>query len=301
MSGRATSRRSPRTDCASSRPTCPASAARDNPADHSLGYRRRFVPAFMEALEHRSRGAHRPFAGGAHRGRARLAEPAAHHRSCRARTGSLLPPLGKMRRPPTARKARVPSRRSTMPAGCWQANLYNSKLVTEEAVQLRHRMSIGKNFSAFLARQADEGRRRQRRRSARGSAWRRCPVPLLMLYGEHDRGQAARRAVRAKQLNPQLDIRLLPRCGAPRSVGRRRRFRRDCGAIPRRRLARERAHQHVAAERHQADEEPAHEWAAGSRRRRRCRHTCRRAPVASAERNRPRARSCSGRAAAARS
>jgi pimeloyl-ACP methyl ester carboxylesterase len=37
-------------------------------------------------------------------------------------------------------------------------------------------------------------------------------VPLLLLYGEQDRGQAARRAALAKELHPQLDLRLLPRC-----------------------------------------------------------------------------------------
>ena len=31
-----------------------------------------------------------------------------------------------------------------------------------------------------------------------------------MLYGEHDRGEAARRVARAQELYPQLDVRLLP-------------------------------------------------------------------------------------------
>jgi pimeloyl-ACP methyl ester carboxylesterase len=33
-----------------------------------------------------------------------------------------------------------------------------------------------------------------------------------MLYGEHDRGDAARRAARMKARYPLLDLRVLPRC-----------------------------------------------------------------------------------------
>jgi len=40
----------------------------------------------------------------------------------------------------------------------------------------------------------------------------KCPVPLLMLYGENDRAQAAQRAAKAKELNPALNLQLLPRC-----------------------------------------------------------------------------------------
>ena len=69
-------------------------------------------------------------------------------------------------------------------------------------------MSVGKNFQAFVARQQAKG-------GGKGGEplWQRlaqCPVPLLMLYGEHDRGDAARRVARAKELYPQLDVRLLP-------------------------------------------------------------------------------------------
>jgi len=71
-------------------------------------------------------------------------------------------------------------------------------------------MSTGKNFQAFLARKQSKGG------GGKGGEplWQRvahCPVPLLMLYGEHDRAQAARRVAKAKEMYPQLDVRLLPR------------------------------------------------------------------------------------------
>ena len=71
-------------------------------------------------------------------------------------------------------------------------------------------MSIGKNYEAFVARkQAKGGRAKGAEPLSQRLA--QCPVPLLMLYGEHDRGEAARRVARAKVLYPQLDVRLLPR------------------------------------------------------------------------------------------
>jgi pimeloyl-ACP methyl ester carboxylesterase len=77
-------------------------------------------------------------------------------------------------------------------------------------VALRHRMSTGKNYEAFLARKQAKGG------GGKGGEplWQRlaqCSAPLLMLYGEHDRGDAEHRVVRAKQRYPALDIRLLPR------------------------------------------------------------------------------------------
>ncbi len=70
-------------------------------------------------------------------------------------------------------------------------------------------MSVGKNLQAFLARKGAKG-------GGKGeSPWERvarCPVPLLMLYGENDRADVARRARKAKELNPTLNLQLLPRC-----------------------------------------------------------------------------------------
>jgi 2-hydroxy-6-oxonona-2,4-dienedioate hydrolase/4,5:9,10-diseco-3-hydroxy-5,9,17-trioxoandrosta-1(10),2-diene-4-oate hydrolase len=125
-------------------------------------------------------------------------------------TGSLLPPLGDK---PEAEGEEGAAHEPTL--GDTRAllanNLYNRELMTPEEIDLRHRMSVGKNFQAFLARKALKGKG-----GGKGDPpWQRvakCPVPLLMLYGENDRAQAAERAKRAKELNPQLNIRVLPRC-----------------------------------------------------------------------------------------
>jgi pimeloyl-ACP methyl ester carboxylesterase len=123
-------------------------------------------------------------------------------------TGSLLPPLeGGAAAEGDEGTAAEPTLEQTR--ALLEANLYNKPLATDETVGLRHRMSVGKNFQAFLARQRAKG-------GGQGGEplWQRlaqCPVPLLLLYGEHDRGDAPRRAARAQELYPQLDLRVLPR------------------------------------------------------------------------------------------
>jgi pimeloyl-ACP methyl ester carboxylesterase len=189
-------------------PDLPGFGHTDNPADHSLGYRERFVTLLMDALELERAS----LVGHSQAGRIALAF--AFDRRPRVDkvvvlgTGSLLPPLEGgaaaegdegMTAEPTLAETRA----------LLEDNLYDKARATDEAVAQRHRMSVGKNFQAFVARRQAKGAGR-----AGVPLWQRlaeCPVPLLLLYGEHDRGDAARRAARAKALHPQLDLRLLPR------------------------------------------------------------------------------------------
>ena len=188
-------------------PDLPGFGHTDNPADHSLAYRRRFVTLLMDALE-LERAA---LVGHSQAGRIALelafGEPQRVAKVVVLATGSLLPPregaaAGEGDEGTTVEPTLAETR------ALLESNLYNKALATDEAVALRHRMSVGKNFQAFLARQQTKGGGK-----AGEPLWQRLaqsPVPLLMLYGEHDRGDAARRAARAKELYPQLDLRLLP-------------------------------------------------------------------------------------------
>ena len=194
-------------------PDLPGFGGSDNPQDHSVGYRRRFVPAFMDAL-----GIRRAALVG-HSQSGRVAVELAFGDAQRVAkvvvlgTGSLLPPLpgdssaaadgedGALSEPTLDESRRL-----------LESNLYHRDLATAEAVALRHRMSLGKNFEAFAARKQPRGAKVEKGGEAPWQRLARCPVPLLLLYGEQDRGQAARRAALAKELNPQLDLRVLPRC-----------------------------------------------------------------------------------------
>jgi pimeloyl-ACP methyl ester carboxylesterase len=191
-------------------PDLPGFGGTDNPSDHSVAYRRRFIFAFMDALEI-PRAA---LVGHSQAGRVALdlacSTPDRVARVVVLATGSLLPPLvEKAEAEGEEGAAHEPTLGDTR--ALLEGNLYNRALITPDELDLRHRMSVGKNFHAFLARQAAKGKGGGKS----DSPWQRvakCPVPLLMLYGENDRGQAAERARRAKELNPALNLQLLPKC-----------------------------------------------------------------------------------------
>jgi pimeloyl-ACP methyl ester carboxylesterase len=190
-------------------PDLPGFGGTDNPADHSVAYRRRFIPLFMDALKI-ERAA---LVGHSQSGRVALdlalSDPQRVTKLVILGTGSLLPPLAeKSEAEGEEGGAAEPTLEETR--ALLEGNLYNRSLITPDELELRHRMSVGKNFQAFLARQAAKGK------GGKGAApWQRvakCPVPLLMLYGENDRGEAAARARKAQELDPQLRLEVLPRC-----------------------------------------------------------------------------------------
>jgi pimeloyl-ACP methyl ester carboxylesterase len=195
-------------------PDLPGFGGTDNPPDHSVGYRRRFVPSFMDALGI----ARAALVGHSQSGRIAL-DLAFGHPERIAKvvvlgTGSLLPPLRESEERAgegdegTTHEPTLSETRALL-----ENNLYDRALLTAEVLELRHRMSLGKNFSAFLSRKAGG---KEKPEKVGEPPWQRvakCPVPLLLLYGGEDRGQAARRAARAKELHPQLDLRVIPRCG----------------------------------------------------------------------------------------
>jgi 2-hydroxy-6-oxo-octa-2,4-dienoate hydrolase len=195
-------------------PDLPGFGGTDNPPDHSVAYRKRFVLAFMDALDIQRAA----LVGHSQAGRVALdlaiSEPQRVTRLVVLATGSLLPPLAEKAggdgeegsaAEPTLEDTRV----------LLEGNLYNRALITPDELELRHRMSVGKNYSAFLARKAAKGQGGKGSKGGADAPWQRvakCPVPLLMLYGENDRAQAAQRAAKAKKLSPALNVVLLPRC-----------------------------------------------------------------------------------------
>ncbi len=194
-------------------PDLPGFGGSDNPQDHSVGYRRRFVPAFMDALDIPRAS----LVGHSQSGRVAVdlafEAPQRIAKVVVLGTGSLLPPLPGNSGPPaegeegaTSEPTLDESRRLL------ESSLYDRHLATQDAVALRHRMSLGKNFESFAARRLSRGAKADKGGEAPWQRLARCPVPLLLLYGENDRGEAARRAALARELSPHLDLRLLPRC-----------------------------------------------------------------------------------------
>lgn len=194
-------------------PDLPGFGGTDNPPDHSVGYRRRFVPAFMDALDLPRAS----LVGHSQSGRVAVdlafGEPQRVSKVVVLGTGSLLPPLpGNSEPAAEGEEGSLSEPTLDESRRLLESNLHHRHLATQEAVALRHRMSLGKNFEAFAARKGSRGGKTDKGGEAPWQRLARCPVPLLLLYGEQDRGEAARRSALAKELNPELDLRLLPRC-----------------------------------------------------------------------------------------
>jgi len=189
----------------------PGFGATDNPTDYSVAYRRRFILRFMDAL-----GIKKASLVG-HSQAGNMAVGLAFDHTDRISkvvvlaTGSILPPLAEGGKGGAGEGDEGGSSEPTLgeTRKLLEANLFNHALITPEALEKRHRMSIGKNFQAFL----------ERSKAPRGGGskesvpvWERLhqlPVPLLMIYGKQDRGNAAARAAALKQRFPTLNIHLV--------------------------------------------------------------------------------------------
>jgi pimeloyl-ACP methyl ester carboxylesterase len=191
----------------------PGFGASDNPDDPSVDFRTLFVPAFVDAL--RLERVH--LIGHSQSGRIpvslALTRPECVSRIVVVGTGSLLPPLPGASKADagegeegTATEPMLEETRSVL-----EESLFNHALITPAVLQLRHRMSIGKNFQAFLARR--QSRTGEKKKDSQ-PLWQRLtevPVAMRLIYGKQDRA-AAQRAALAKRLHPALDLHLIDRC-----------------------------------------------------------------------------------------
>lgn len=193
----------------------------DNPADHSGGYRRKFIPKFMDALGLRKAALVAHSQAGGTAVQLALADPSRYSHVVVLGTGSLLPPLGakggetkeaaaqqRLERRMAASEPTIADTRKLL-----EANLFHHELITEEELQLRHARSIGKNFESFVARQEAEDAAPAK--ALAKPLWERLAdlkVPLLMIYGRNDRANAAERAALFKEMRPQLDIHIVDGC-----------------------------------------------------------------------------------------
>jgi pimeloyl-ACP methyl ester carboxylesterase len=187
----------------------------DDPAEWHVGFRTSFILRFMNAL-----GLQRACLVGHSQAGAMAVSLALSHPEHVSRvvvlgTGSLLPPLeGQPRTAPGAaegdRQAEptIDETRAEL-----EANVYDRTLIADTDVAIRHRMSTGKNFRAFLARN-----RAGEKTPGGGSAvplWQRLvevTQPLMLIYGREDRAQAGARAKVLAQRFPSLDLHILDNC-----------------------------------------------------------------------------------------
>jgi pimeloyl-ACP methyl ester carboxylesterase len=187
----------------------------DNPNDYSVAYRRRFIMKFIDAL-----GIQRAALVG-HSQAGNMAVGLAFEHPDRISkvmilgTGSLLPPLPQGQKAQGTREgeegtAKEPTLEESR--ALLEHNLFNHSLITPEILEQRQRMSVGKNFQAFLERgkTAQSGGAKDAK-----PIWQRLielPCPLLMIFGKNDRSNAYERAALLKETYPQLNIHIVDRC-----------------------------------------------------------------------------------------
>jgi len=188
----------------------------DNPADYSVAYRRRFIMMFLDALglEKAALVGHSQ-AGGMAIALA-FEYPKRISKVMILGTGSILPPLPEAQKAAGAREGEEgTSAEPTLEQSraLLEHNLYNHNLITPEVLEVRQRMSIGKNFEAF--------RKRSQASPGGGAAkdakpiWQRLvelPCPLLMMFGKNDRGNAYERASLLKEEYPRLNLHIVDQC-----------------------------------------------------------------------------------------
>lgn len=196
----------------------------DTPADHSASFRRKMIPKFIAALglEKVALVAHSQ--AGSAAVQFALQDPARYSHVIVLGTGSLLPPFdGKTE---GGREAAVQQRLERRMAAAeptiddtrklLEANLFHHELITPEELALRHSRSIGRNFEAFTARSEEAEAPKAKSKDTAGPAlWERLSelkVPLLMIYGKNDRGNAFERAGLLKKKFPDIDLHIVDGC-----------------------------------------------------------------------------------------
>jgi pimeloyl-ACP methyl ester carboxylesterase len=189
----------------------------DNPTDYSVPYRRRFIMMFMDALGLQSAAMVGHSQAGAMAVGNAFEHPKRISKIMILGTGSLLPPLPegqKAAKGPTegeegtAAEPTIEQSRALL-----EHNLFNHKLITPEELELRQRMSVGKNFEAFLKR-SGAGQGGGAAKDAK-PMWQRLvdlPCPLLLMFGKNDRSNAFERATLLKEKHPQLDLYIIDSC-----------------------------------------------------------------------------------------
>ena len=191
----------------------------DVPDDHSVGLRRKSVLAFMDALGLSAAAFVAHSQAGGMAVQIALASPERVTHLAVLGTGTLLPPLEeakegldgaaqqRLERKMAHNEPTIEDTRKLL-----EANLFHHALITPEELALRHARSTGKAFEAFVAR-ADLPAAPKDPTAV--PLWRRLTevtCPLLLIYGRNDRANAYERAMKLKEIAPQLDLHITPDC-----------------------------------------------------------------------------------------
>ncbi len=186
----------------------------DNPTDFSVGYRKKSILGFIDAL-----GLEKAVLIG-HSQSGNMAVATAFENPDRIShvvilgTGSLLPPLpgGSPKKAPVEGREGTPQEPSLDETRkLLEATLFHHDLITDDELALRQSRSVGKNFTAFVERGKVSGG------GNKGGVplWQRIassPVPIRLIFGREDRANAFERAMLLKQTYPEIDLHIVDGC-----------------------------------------------------------------------------------------
>jgi 2-hydroxy-6-oxonona-2,4-dienedioate hydrolase/4,5:9,10-diseco-3-hydroxy-5,9,17-trioxoandrosta-1(10),2-diene-4-oate hydrolase len=192
----------------------------DDPPEWGIGFRTDFILKFMDALGIEKATLVGHSQAGNMAVELALAHPDRVEKLIALGTGSLLPPL-----PESEKKKAGPAEGEeggdTEPTladvrDILAKNTFHQELITDEILQERLRMSTGKNFKAFLARNAAGAKNKGKPKDPnKKAAWQRLgevKQPFLLIYGRDDRAKAGKRAEQLKQQQPTLNLHIVPNC-----------------------------------------------------------------------------------------
>jgi pimeloyl-ACP methyl ester carboxylesterase len=186
----------------------PGYAHSDDPPDFALNYRQTFTAKVLDAMriEKAAVVGHSQAGGFA----VSLALEQANSVSAVVvlGTGSLLPPQRGTQGKEAAVPTNPPTREDTL--RLLQANLFHHELITPVLLEDYHRLCIGRHFTNAVKRT------KHGLSASQGTPlWQRLgevSVPMLLMYGEQDRGSPAERLSAARERAPQATFELIQDC-----------------------------------------------------------------------------------------
>jgi pimeloyl-ACP methyl ester carboxylesterase len=191
----------------------------DDPPDWGIGFRTNFILQFMDALDIDRAALVGHSQAGAMAVDLALTHPDRVRSVTALGTGSLLPPLPDPPKKAGPVEGEEGAQTEPTPAEAragLENTVYNKASISDDDVALRHRMSIGKNHRAFLARNsASAAKNKNTNDPGKKPLWQRLDEvrqPMLMIYGREDRGQAGKRADMLKQQQPGLNLHIAEHC-----------------------------------------------------------------------------------------
>jgi 2-hydroxy-6-oxonona-2,4-dienedioate hydrolase len=182
----------------------------DNPTDYTTSYRTSFILKFMDALglQRAALVGHSQAAGMSVR--VALQHPMRVSHLMVVGGGTVLPPLpgkGGSGGPAEGQEGTTGAPTLEDMRKILETNFYNKALITQEVLQRRLEMSVGKNFEAFVER--SKTREPQKETVPLYQRLKEISVPLVLVYGKQDRGSAAERCAVLKEQQPGLRIELI--------------------------------------------------------------------------------------------